>query len=44
MGKKGQPSLKHKRNDSCPVEKQVVGKVLLHIIPMDVVYDERESM
>ena len=44
MRKKGKPSLKYKRNDSRPGEKQVVGKVLLHIIPVDVVYDERESV
>jgi len=44
MRKKGKPSLEYKRNDSGPVEKQIVGKMLLHIIPVDVVYDERESM
>lgn len=44
MRKKREPSLEYKRNNTCPVEEEVICEMLLHVIPMDVVYDERESM
>jgi hypothetical protein len=44
VGCEGQPRLEDNRNDAGPVEQKIRGEMLLHIVPVDVVYDERERV
>ena len=44
MRHESQPRLGNDCNDTRPVEQQALGKMRLHIMPMNVVYDEGEGV
>lgn len=44
MGCKGQPRLEDQRNDTGPVEEKGRGEMFLHVVPVDVIYNERERV
>lgn len=44
MGHECKPCLKDKSYYAGPIEKQALGKVHFHIMPVNMVHDERESM
>lgn len=44
MGHEGEPRLEEEGDYACPIEKQALGKMRLHIVPMDMVYNERKCV
>ena len=38
------PSLEDQRDNACPVEEQTRGEMLFHIMPVDVVHNERKRV
>tara|TARA_R110002060_G_scaffold29999_1_gene40484 strand:+ start:497 stop:631 length:135 start_codon:yes stop_codon:yes gene_type:complete len=44
MGHESQPRLGNDSDNTCPVEQQALGEMRLHVMPMNVVYDEGEGV
>jgi hypothetical protein len=44
MGHEGEPRLKDDGDYACPIEKQALGEMRLHITPVNMIYNEWESV